>query len=61
MMMELKMEIKSERLVLLLSPNLIVQEGQTKITVQYVDTAGNQIATQTYQYGYPGGPLCAVT
>ncbi len=52
-------EIKSENINHVTRPSTARSEGQTKITVQYVDTAGNQIATQTYQYGYPGGPLHA--
>ncbi|WP_150202672.1 mucin-binding protein [Streptococcus constellatus] len=52
-------EIKSENINHATRPSTARSEGQTKITVQYVDTAGNQIATQTYQYGYPGGPLHA--
>ncbi|MGT2846127.1 mucin-binding protein [Streptococcus massiliensis] len=34
-------------------------EGQTKITVRYVDTVGNEIASQAYQYGYPVGSTIA--
>ena len=52
-------EIKSENINHVTRPSTARSEGQTKITVQYVDTAGNQIATQTYQYGYPGGSLHA--
>ena len=50
-------EIKSEKISATTKPSNARSQGQTKITVQYVDTAGNQIATQNYQYGYPGGTL----
>ncbi|GAD44697.1 mucin-binding protein [Streptococcus constellatus subsp. pharyngis] len=50
-------EIKSENINHVTRPSTARSQGQTKITVQYVDTAGNQIATQNYQYGYPGGTL----
>lgn len=49
--------LRKETITKTTTPSQARSEGQTKITVQYVDTAGNQIATQTYQYGYPAGAL----
>ncbi|WP_174721074.1 mucin-binding protein [Streptococcus periodonticum] len=50
-------EIRSEKINAVTKPSNARSQGQAKITIQYVDTNGNQVATQTYQYGYPGGTL----
>ncbi|MFC0233607.1 MucBP domain-containing protein [Vagococcus entomophilus] len=41
------------------TPSNARAEGQSKITVRYVDKTGTDLASQAYQYGYPAGSSIA--
>ena len=41
------------------TPSNARSEGQSKVTVHYVDKDGKELATQAYSYGYPAGSKIA--
>ena len=48
-------EISNNVLKAQTTPSNAKSTGQQKITVHYLDTEGNELATQDYGYGYPAG------